>query len=261
MKELQKEIPGSQKNGLTALHEILHDQGWTLEFEEGEKFDSQRQQRLDNADALIALAETLTPEEIDTPLNLAKCFAKMRDEAKDDHDSNAVTVTTIHKAKGMEWDAVFIPKFVDGVIPISFAKSPAEIDEERRLAYVAITRARKYLLISWGASYLTVFGNIKTQARSRFVSFMEEPTPSVDLTKPESNSRQKSDGQPYRNRLNPDGSSKIELTEPLAVGSRVHNAKYGLGTVVSIENRSVIIDFGILGQKSFTKTSNTIDRL
>ena len=261
MKELQKEIPGSQENGLTALYEILHDQGWTLEFEEGEKFDSQKQQRLDNADALIALAESLTPEEIETPLSLAKCFAKMRDEAKDDHDSNAVTVTSIHKAKGMEWDAVFLPKFVDGLIPISFAKSPSEIDEERRLAYVAITRARKYLMISWGASYLTVFGTAKTQARSRFISFMEEPKPTVDLTKSKSNSQPKRDGQSSTNRLNPDGSSRIKLTEPLAVGNRVHNAKYGLGTVISIEGQSVIIDFGSLGKKSFKKSNSTVDRI
>jgi DNA helicase II / ATP-dependent DNA helicase PcrA len=261
MKELQKENQDSNVNGLTALYEILHDQGWTLEFEEGEKFDSQKQQRLDNADALIALSETLAPEEIETPLKLARCFAKMRDEAKDDHDSNAVTVTTIHKAKGMEWDAVLLPKFVDGLIPISFAKSPSEIDEERRLAYVAITRARKYLLISWGASYLTVFGNVKSQERSRFVSFMDEQKPTVDITKPKPNSQSKSDGLPQANRLNPDGSSRIKLTEPLAVGNRVHNAKYGLGTVVSIEGVTVTVDFGNLGRKSFRKTNSAIEKL
>jgi DNA helicase-2/ATP-dependent DNA helicase PcrA len=261
MKELQKEISGSQENGLTALYEILHDQGWTLEFEEGEKFDAQKQQRLDNADALIALAETLTPEEIETRLNLARCFAKMRDEAKDDHDSNAVTVTNIHKAKGMEWDAVFLPKFVDGLIPISFAKSASEIDEERRLAYVAITRARKYLLISWGASFITASGKVKTQSRSRFVSFMEEPVQTVDLTKPKSNSQILSGGLPGTNVLNPKVSSRIRLTEPLAVGNRVHNAKYGLGKVISIDGSSVIIDFGSLGKKSFKKSSPGIDKL
>jgi hypothetical protein len=90
---------------------------------------------------------------------------------------------------------------------------------------------------------------------------MEEPKPTVDLTKPKSNSQPKGDGQSSTNRLNPDGSSRIKLTEPLAVGNRVHNAKYGLGTVISIEGQSVIIDFGSLGKKSFKKSNSTVDRI
>lgn len=261
MKELQSGGHDVQKNGLTNLREILFNQGWTREFVEGEKFDSQKQQRLDNSQALIALAQTLSTEEIATSLSLAQCFGKMRDEAKDDHDYDAVTVTTIHKAKGMEWDAVLLPKFVDGLIPISFAKLLSEIDEERRLAYVAITRARKYLLISWGATYLTYNGILKYQSRSRFIGYMEEPLPTKDLTKPKISSPSIAERPPINNVSNSDGKTRARVLEPFAVGNRVHNAKYGLGSVVSIEGSSLIVDFGILGKKKFEKGRGDIDRI
>jgi len=261
MRQLQNGSEGSEVNGLTALHKILLNHGWTLDLEDGEKLDPHKQRRKDNADALMALAETLPAEEIASSLSLAKCFAKMRDEARDDHDSDAVTVTTIHKAKGMEWEAVLLPKFVDGVIPISFAKTTREVDEERRLAYVAITRARKYLLISWGASYLTIFGNVKSQSRSRFITYMEVQKPTIDLTKPRFNQQFKGDRQSSTNGVNPDGSSSIKLTEPLEVGNRVHYAKYGLGTVTKVDGPSLIIDFGSFGKKLIKKSDPGVEHI
>lgn len=90
---------------------------------------------------------------------------------------------------------------------------------------------------------------------------MEEPKPTVDLTRPKSNSQPKGNGQSPIARTNPTSSNRIRLTEPLAVGNRVHNAKYGLGTVVSIDGPSVIIDFGSLGKKSFKKAHPGVDRI
>ena len=245
IKELQ--INTSNDSGIEILNKILENQGWKLDFSEGEKFDPERQQKLDNAEALIALAETLSPEEILTPLSLAKCFAKMREDSKDDHDHNAVTVTTIHKAKGMEWDAVLIPRFVDGVIPISFAKLPAEIDEERRLAYVAITRARKYLLISWSSNYKNSFGSIKEQSRSRFLSDMEEPELSNQTIK------NKLDANVYR----PPSKSLSRYR----LGDRVHTSGFGLGRVINIQGDFILVDFGSFGKKKFKNYDSSIERI
>lgn len=248
VKELQSNTDNSSNvNGIEVLNKILENQGWKLDFIEGEKFDPQKQQKLDNAQALIALAETLSPEEILTPLSLAKCFARMRDDSKDDHDHNAVTVTTIHKAKGMEWDAVLIPKFVDGVIPLSYAKLPAEIDEERRLAYVAITRARKYLLISWSSNYKNSFGSIKEQSRSRFLNNLEE-TESINQ------------------KINTGAGAIVRRTPSkqlsrYRLGDRINTVKFGLGRVINIQGEYILVDFGSFGKKKFKNYDSSIERI
>jgi DNA helicase-2/ATP-dependent DNA helicase PcrA len=127
---------------------------------------------------------------------------------------------------------------VHGTIPISLAKEIEEIYEERRLAYVAITRARKHLLITWSLTSDS-FGRLKNQIRSGFIGYMEEPKPTVDLTTPKKTSSTAS----------VKSVSKISLREPLKIGNRVNYFRYGLGTVVKIDGESVEIDFGILGIK------------
>ena len=77
---------------------------------------------------------------------------------------DGVTVASLHSAKGLEWDAVFLVGLVDGVLPTTYAKSPAAIEEERRLLYVGITRARVWLTLSY-ASARTPGGRIRRPSR------------------------------------------------------------------------------------------------
>ncbi len=65
---------------------------------------------------------------------------------------DGVTLASMHAAKGLEWDAVFLPGLAEGVMPIVYARTPEAIEEERRLLYVAITRARERLYLSWPAA-------------------------------------------------------------------------------------------------------------
>lgn len=78
---------------------------------------------------------------------------------------DGVTIASLHAAKGLEWDAVFLPALVDGVLPIVYAKTPDAIEEERRLLYVGITRARQRVLLSW------------SMARSRGARKSRRPSP------------------------------------------------------------------------------------
>ena len=72
-----------------------------------------------------------------------------RERTGDEPQREAVTLATIHATKGLEWETVFLCGANDGLFPISHAKTPEQIAEERRLFYVGVTRARDSLILSW----------------------------------------------------------------------------------------------------------------
>ncbi|MGI9008244.1 MAG: ATP-dependent helicase [Streptosporangiaceae bacterium] len=82
-------------------------------------------------------------------------------------EAGGVTLASLHAAKGLEWDVVFLPCLTDGAVPIVYAQSPEEIEEERRLLYVGITRARHRLYLSWALARSP--GGRRTRQPSRFL--------------------------------------------------------------------------------------------
>jgi DNA helicase II / ATP-dependent DNA helicase PcrA len=95
---------------------------------------------------------------------------ELADRAHSQHEptTEAVTLSTIHAAKGLEWPMVFIVGVNEGYLPITYAKTPAAIQEEKRLLYVGITRAMRELRISYAS-----FDSSRERSASRFISLLQ----------------------------------------------------------------------------------------
>ena len=176
-----------------------------------------------------------------------------------DNDEGMVTLMTLHTAKGLEFPVVFVTGLEDGVFPHLRAMSdPAELAEERRLAYVGITRARERLYLS-RALMRSSFGQPNANPASRFLDEVPGDAGRLEAVR----TRARGAGGPVRVRAAfcsaawPDrGSWKVPertLTPSLhlEVGDRVNHDKYGLGTVVASDGAgaraTVTIDFGSAG--------------
>ena len=108
--------------------------------------------RWESLHALVSMAADLAGS--DNAAGLTELVADLDRRASHAHApaADGVTLTTLHSAKGLEWDAVFCIGMHEGMMPSIHAQSDAEVEEERRLFYVGLTRARKDLMISWAAS-------------------------------------------------------------------------------------------------------------
>jgi ATP-dependent DNA helicase UvrD/PcrA len=131
---------------------------------------AERSASLETLVSILADLATARPE-VRLPDVLAELDRRAAEEASG--ASDGVNLLTYHRAKGLEWDAVFLPALEEGLLPIRQAKEDAEVDEERRLLYVGMTRARTHLALSWAQSRAGAGGKTGRRQRSRFLISLE----------------------------------------------------------------------------------------
>ncbi|SEC62146.1 ATP-dependent DNA helicase, Rep family [Streptomyces sp. 2131.1] len=136
--------------GLPAeVRAVLSTKGWRSEPPAG---SGAVRDRWESLAALVRLAEDF--ERARPGATLSDLVAELDERAAAQHAPTVqgVTLASLHSAKGLEWDAVFLVGLTEGMMPITYAKTDEQIEEERRLLYVGVTRARLHLALSWSLS-------------------------------------------------------------------------------------------------------------
>jgi DNA helicase-2/ATP-dependent DNA helicase PcrA len=274
------------------LEAILERSGYRAELEGSE--DPQEQSRLENLQELVSVAREFVQDARNAE-GLDDAADEQTDEQQQGTDGQAepgsleaflervslvadadsipdggdgvVTLMTLHTAKGLEFPVVFATGWEDGVFPHSRALAdPAELSEERRLAYVGITRAQQRLYLS-RAVMRSAFGQPQANPPSRFLDEVPADVwewrrlePSTERSSPVGRTRFGAgrwaspgtdiSGRPSRpSPMRPDW--KEAPTISLDAGDRVSHDKYGLGTVTSVDGvgsrATATIDFGSSG--------------
>ena len=201
--------------------------------------------RLENLEELVAAAEEFVRQDAEPSLEGfldGVALVSDVDELKD--TEGRVTLMTLHSAKGLEFPAVFMTGLEEGVFPHARSMNdPDEIEEERRLCYVGVTRARQQLTLSW-ALHRRIHG-YGVGEPSRFLREMPE-----DQLLPLNSGRLQERAEPARAvpRYEPD-----EESWPIKVGARVRHARFGEGLVVGVERDGadtvVTVGFASVGRK------------
>jgi DNA helicase II / ATP-dependent DNA helicase PcrA len=149
------------------VRSTLAGMGWSPE---PPRARGQTRDRWESWQALVDQAEEYAAGEGATQEDPLNAFVDELDRrAAEQHApvAEGVTLATFHAAKGLEWDVVFCVGLQDGTLPITYADTPAAIEEERRLLYVGVTRARRELRLSWSAARNP--GGRGTRKPSRFL--------------------------------------------------------------------------------------------
>ena len=216
---------------------ILTESGYMEELEKEETVEAQS--RIENLQEFLSVAmEFDKNSEVKTLEEFLGNISLISDIDKLDDEENAVVLMTLHSAKGLEFPIVFLSGMEEGLFPISRAiMNDRELEEERRLCYVGITRAKEILFLSH-AKLRTLYGKTNYNPMSRFIKEISNDLIIGD--KQVSENKEKIALEPsagiYRGvTLSQSQGVVMKPTDPIKPGTKVLHGKFGQGTVISIK--------------------------
>ncbi len=229
------------------INRVLTDTGYLEELEN--ERTPQSQSRIDNLHELISVAQEFAQGDDENNLeNFLAHVALVSDIDDAEMGEDAITLMTLHSSKGLEFPIVFLAGMEEGLFPHARTlMDETEIEEERRLCYVGITRAKEKLFLS-SAKMRTIFGNTVTYPPSRFLQ--EIPAKLVKTVKRQErptaleNFKQVSEKRSnWCNTFNPRSFVQANKTPAgagtgtrFSVGDKVNHSKWGNGMVVSVKD-------------------------
>jgi len=159
-----------------AVRGVLSGLGW---YPDNAPPGGATRERWESLAALVPLADDLVAAQPEAHLDELIAELDQRANAQHAPTVQGVTLASLHSAKGLEWDAVFLVGLTDTTVPIQHATTPAQLAEERRLLYVGITRARERLALSWALARSP--GQRRGRRPSRFLDGLR-PSGARDFT-------------------------------------------------------------------------------
>ena len=252
---------------------VLEQSGLLAELSESS--DPQDEVRVENLEELVAVATEYEESEVDEGEEISLVgfledvsLVADADQIPDGEDhGGVVTMMTLHTAKGLEFPTVFLTGMEEGIFPHSRTLGdPEELQEERRLAYVGLTRARENLYIT-RSEYRSSWGAPNYNAPSRFLSEIPDSViewNEVQEKAPSFSTSSKSSVR--RNFAAPKPTGKTSSnTMQLEIGERVSHDTFGLGTVVAVtgsgDRAEATIDFGSFGEKRLLLRYAPVEKL
>lgn len=252
--ELAETVPVSE-----LIERVIEDSGY-LEMLKAAKVDKS-ENRIENLQELVSAAVEFEKESEDQSLTAyLETVALTSETDKYDEKEGKVLLMTLHNAKGLEFPVVFLPGMEEGIFPhVRSLDTLEELEEERRICYVGITRAKERLYMSWAAER-TQYGRRQYQSQSRFLKEVPgdcvelniqqyERDPVVQQAGQTKKTARFSDNLSFAGAPKSRPAAKTGNAEGFALGSKAKHKKFGIGTIVEVKPNQVSVAFPGVGIK------------